>query len=211
MFKIMQDSQLVGYSDTLVHIKLHENGCYVPCAPEEATGVCAKIPAEYTDEDGGKHLGLQDAVFKLAETGLSGIEPRGEVRDEPGALRMAAADQAAGIIDDATASRCVMLYSELRGDGGLIKVGTRVRFGDGLKRATVDLWDTPQYAPDVAPNLWEDVAYVQGYRVIPEVIYTPSAFHAGEIGYWQGAFYRAKIDAVWNPSAHPPAWELVRV
>ena len=31
MYQIKQDGAVIGYSDTVVFIRLHENGCYVPC------------------------------------------------------------------------------------------------------------------------------------------------------------------------------------
>lgn len=113
---------------------------------------------------------------------------------------------------DATASATLALYPGMNYAGELITAGTRIRWGGGLKRAAVDLWDTEQNNPDNAPTLWEDVAYYMGHRVIPENITSTLAFSAGEIGYWpkNGKFYRAiNNGTTWTPEAHPPAWEEV--
>lgn len=46
------------------------------------------------------------------------------------------------ITDDAMASRAVEFHPEMKYDGSLIRAGTRIRWGNVLKRSTVDIWDT---------------------------------------------------------------------
>ena len=42
MYAIKSGGKVVGYSDTVVYVRLHENGCYVPCDEAEAEGFCIK-------------------------------------------------------------------------------------------------------------------------------------------------------------------------
>ena len=39
MYAIKSGGKVVGYSDTVVYVRLHENGCYVPCDEAEGGGV----------------------------------------------------------------------------------------------------------------------------------------------------------------------------
>ena len=31
MYQIKQNGSVIGYSDDVIFVRLHENGCYVPC------------------------------------------------------------------------------------------------------------------------------------------------------------------------------------
>lgn len=113
-------------------------------------------------------------------------------------------------VDDATASRMVDYYPTLTGGGSLIPAGTKINWGGQLKRAAVDLWDTTGNDPGSAPNLWEDVNYRSGYRVIPEVITATLAFAEGECGWWGDHLYRSTMDGnVYRPDTYPDGWEVI--
>lgn len=113
-------------------------------------------------------------------------------------------------LDDKTASTVVELYPRLSEDGALVKAGTRINWNGILKRAAVDLWDTAENNPDNAPDLWEDIEYRDGYRIIPEDITATLAFALNECGWWGDDLYKSLIDAnVWTPEAHGAGWELV--
>ena len=118
------------------------------------------------------------------------------------------------ITDDATASRAVEFHPELRQDKvqtastPLVRGGTRIRWGNGLKKATVDLWDVEANNPDNAPTLWEDITYRDGFRVIPEIITATLAFSEGECGWWADELYRSKVNGnVYSPAVYPNNWE----
>ena len=116
------------------------------------------------------------------------------------------------ITDDATASRAVEFHPEMQYDGSLINAGTRIRWGKGLKRASVDIWDTKENNPDNAPTLWEDIAYRDGFRVIPEVITATLAFAENEYGWWGDKLYRSKVSGnVHTPAVYPDNWEAVEM
>ena len=119
-------------------------------------------------------------------------------------------EQAAATLDDATASQAAMLFPRLKGSGDLIPAGTRINWNGVVKRAAVDLWDTETNNPDNAPTLWENLAYIDGIRIIPEAITVGTAFSKGERGWWNGALYESQADNnVWTPDAYPAYWEEV--
>lgn len=114
------------------------------------------------------------------------------------------------ISDDATASRAVAYHPQMRYDGALIPAKTRINWNGSLKRAAVDLWDREENSPDNAPALWEDVAYRDGIRIIPEVITATSAFSRGEYGWWKGRIYLSVTGGnVYTPEVYPANWEAV--
>lgn len=127
---------------------------------------------------------------------------------EANALR-AAMETASVSLDDKTASTAPMMFPRLKGDGSLIRAGTRINHNGTVKRATVDLWDTAENAPDAAKTLWEDISYREGIRIIPDEITAGTAFAKDEEGWWGDVIYVSLIDAnVWTPEAYPPGWEV---
>lgn len=122
----------------------------------------------------------------------------------------AAIETAAVSLDDATASTAPDMFPRLRGSGALVKAGTRINWNGIVKKAAVDLWDTKENNPDNAPNLWADLPYKDGYRIIPEVITAPEAFAEGECGWWDGVLYRSRVNGnVYTPAVYPDNWEAV--
>lgn len=115
-------------------------------------------------------------------------------------------------LDDKGASLSPDFYSDMQYTGELIKVGTRINHNGNLFKAAVDLWDTEENNPDNAPTLWEEIAYHNGIRIIPEVITVTTAFSKDELGYWKadGKIYKSLIDAnVYTPIAYSAGWEEV--
>ena len=117
----------------------------------------------------------------------------------------------AAALPDAEASREPSLTRKMRYDGSLIKAGTRIDWGGVLKRAAVDLWDTEENNPDNALDLWENVLYRDGIRVIPDVITAGLAFSYGELGWWGDVLMRSILPGektnVYTPEQYPAAWE----
>ena len=104
--------------------------------------------------------------------------------------------KSAASLTDADASLAPELFTRLTGSGSLVKAGTRINWGGTIKRA--------------APALWEDIAYKQGYRIIPETITAGLAFAKGEKGWWQTELYESLLDAnVWTPSVNPDGWKKI--
>ena len=116
------------------------------------------------------------------------------------------------ITDDAVASRAVHFHPEMQYNGKLIPAKNRIQWNGKLKRATVDIWDTETNNPDNAPTLWEDIAYRDGIRIIPEIITATLAFSEGEYGWWEDKLYRSKVNGnAYNPSVVPDNWEAVEI
>ena len=117
---------------------------------------------------------------------------------------------AAPSLDDATASTAPDMFPRLKGDGRLIPAGTRINWKGTVKKAATDLWDTEANNPDNAPNLWADLNYRDGYRIIPSVITVTEAFSKGEKGWWGDVLYISKVDSnVYTPAQYPDNWEAV--
>lgn len=119
-------------------------------------------------------------------------------------------EQAATSLDDKTASTTAALFPRLKTDGSLVPAGTRINWNGTIKKAAVDLWDTPENNPDNAPSLWEDIGYRDGYRIISDTLTVTTAFAKDECGWWDGVLYRSLLDAnVYTPAAYPQGWEKV--
>jgi hypothetical protein len=119
--------------------------------------------------------------------------------------------ESAVAMDDVNASTVPEMFPKLKQDGALVSAGTRINWNGQLKKAAADLWDTAENSPDNAPALWEDINYVNGYRVIPEVITAALAFSKGEIGVWNGVVYESTLDNnVWTPDQFAAGWKKIQ-
>lgn len=98
MYKVTVDGALAGYSDTAVFVRLHENGCYIPCDETEAEGVCVKLPYEFEDDEGNTVRTVEDIVFSFEAGGLSGIEQVAELERTSGSLMLAEAEAVVDIL-----------------------------------------------------------------------------------------------------------------
>lgn len=98
MYAVKQDGAFAGYADSIVLIRLHSNGCYVPCKEAEADGFCAKMAVTIRDEEGIEHQVLSDMVFHLAGHTLKGTEPEGSYEEMGAALPLTDAETAAKIL-----------------------------------------------------------------------------------------------------------------
>ena len=112
-------------------------------------------------------------------------------------------------LDDKTASTAPEMFGKLKQSGALVKAGTRINWNGVVKKANVDLWDTAENSPENATDLWSDLAFHDGYRIIPTVFTADLAFSEGETGWWEqdGCYYTANANGtVWTPSEYPSAW-----
>lgn len=98
MYAVKKDGAFAGYADSIVLIKLHGNGCYVPCEEAKAEGFCAKMAATLTDKDGKEYQALSDTVFRFAGKLLKGTEPEGSYEEMGAALPLTDAENAAKIL-----------------------------------------------------------------------------------------------------------------
>ena len=120
-------------------------------------------------------------------------------------------ETASASLPDSSASEAPELFPGMKLDGSLIKAGTRINWDGTIKKAKVDLWGMEIYDPDHTPDLWADIDYREGIRIIPEIITTSLAFSNGELGWWGDVVYRSKADAnVFTPSQYPDNWEIYK-
>lgn len=115
-------------------------------------------------------------------------------------------------LDDKGASMSADFYNGMTYNGELIAAGTRINHNGELFKAAVDLWDRKENEPENAPTFWEEIAYHEGIRIIPEVITVTTAFSKDELGYWKadGKVYKSLLDNnVYTPVAYPQGWEEV--
>ena len=98
MYAVKKEGAFAGYADSIVLIRLHGNGCYVPCEEAEAEGFCAKMAGTITDEEGIEHQVLSDMVFHLTGHTLKGTEPEGSYEEMGAALPLTDAETAAKIL-----------------------------------------------------------------------------------------------------------------
>lgn len=117
-------------------------------------------------------------------------------------------EKAAESLTDADASVAPTLFPALKQDGQLVKAGTRINWRGEIKRAAVYLWDREDNDPDHAPTLWENIAYRDGIRIIPDVLTVGTAFALGELGWWGDVLMESTIHSnVYNPDQYPDGWK----
>lgn len=225
MYRIIQDNQVVALCDRFRWVRMMD-GVLVGTIKATAQGFEARVPVQ----DGDAYT-FTKQVYALEPGGLTGTEPVASIVEFHGAVDLQDKDAVVSILaggdvsrdramrlrahietaaqglNDAMASQAAELFPSLTGEGYLVAAGTRINWKGTVKRAAADLWDRPENDPDNAPNLWEDIQYVNGIRVIPEVITAGLAFGEGEQGWWQGELYTSLInDNVWTPEAYPEGW-----
>lgn len=111
---------------------------------------------------------------------------------------------------DAVVSKAPAACPKLKQDGSLVRAGTKINWNGTVKKAGSDLWDTEANNPDNAPNLWEDLLYKDGYRIIPETITVTGAFSNGEKGWWKEQLWESTVNNnVYNPDQYPRNWRLI--
>ena len=193
MFRLMKGGVMVALGDDLHYIRKQANGSYGFCAKEDAQGVAVD----------SKPYSLDDVTIE--DTSSTDV-----VNDLTAASAVYAKQADEGNVPEADISLHPELFPRLKADGSLVKAGTHINWHGIIKRSRTALWDTEANDPDHAPNLWEDIAYRQGIRIIPEVITAENPFAKDEKGWWGDELYRSKINAnVYTPVQYPDGWELV--
>lgn len=228
MYRIIQNNTVVAICDRFRWVRMMD-GVLVGTIRATAQGFEARVPVL----DGDNYV-FNKQVYALQEGGLTGTEPVASIVEFHGAVDLQDRDAVLGILvgeqvskgkamslrahietaaqglDDATASQAPTLFPSLKEDGSLVRVGTRINWKGVVMRAAVDLWDTADNNPDNSPDLWEDLPYIDGIRIIPDVITVGLAFSNGEKGWWYGELYESTADNnVYTPEQYPDNWRLV--
>ena len=228
MYRIIQNNQVVAICDRFRWVRMMD-GVLVGTIRATAQGFEARVPVAEGDT-----YTFTKQVYALSEGGLTGTEPVASIVEFHGAVDLQDRDAVVSILagevvdkqeaqtirgfietaaeglDDATAPQAPTLFPSLKKDGSLVSVGTRINWSGVVMRAAVDLWDTAENNPDNAPSLWEDLPYIDGNRIIPDVITVGLAFSKGERGWWYGELYESTADNnVYTPEQYPDNWKLV--
>lgn len=228
MYRIISNNQVVALCDRFRWVRMMD-GVMVGTIKATAQGFEARVPVTE-----GESYTFQKQVYALREGGLTGTEPVASIVEFHGAVDLQDRDAVVSILaggvvdkqeaqtirgyietaaeglDDATASQAALLFPSLKENGSLVSVGTRINWKGVVMRAAVDLWDTADNNPDNAPDLWEDLPYIDGIRIIPDVITVGLAFSKGEKGWWYGELYESQVDSnVYTPEQYPANWNLV--
>ncbi len=118
-------------------------------------------------------------------------------------------------LSDADVSTAPEVLRRLCGDGSLVEAGERINWNGSVKRAKTALWDTAENDPDAAPDLWDDIDYVDGVRKIPVsdsgIFDATLAFSEGEPGYStvDDTVYISFVNGnVYTPQLVPGNWIL---
>jgi hypothetical protein len=102
-------------------------------------------------------------------------------RSEANEMRRAI-ENGAKSLSDKEVSLTPDVLPRMRYKGAAIEAGTRINWNGKVKSAAVTLWDREDSNPDNAPDLWNDINYRKGIRVIPEHILVTAPFSEGEEG-----------------------------
>lgn len=139
-------------------------------------------------------------------------------RDEAYKLRAIVEEAMSGAsLDNRTAYDGLVLHHDTQKDstfwtdGHLITTGTRLRWGTRLLAAMNDLWAYPENNPDNAPALWEEIAYLEGCRVLTGPISASNPVQPGEMCWEDGVLYKCvyHVACAYRPSEYADAWEEV--
>ncbi len=115
--------------------------------------------------------------------------------------------------NDRVASEAPEFYPKMEYSGNLIKAGTRINHFGKVMKAAADLWDTAENDPENAPELWKELDFIDGIRIIPKAISVTEAFGLEELGFWKedGKIYKSLLSAnVYTPKEYPSGWEEVK-
>ena len=185
MYAVSKEGVFVGYADSVVIIRLHKNGSYVPCADDEADGFCAKMAVSMKDEDGNEYHSLSDTVFCLAGHELRGTEPVGSYEEMGAAIPLTEAESAVGAVVALT--------------GEVVTMARAVELRPVIEQASASLSDgEAAKSPELFPKWAYPVSYVVGNRVSDG-----------------GKLYKCRkahtSQERWNPAATPDLWVVIDV
>lgn len=119
-----------------------------------------------------------------------------------------AIEHGAASLSDKEVSVTPEILPRMRYTGKAIEAGTRINWNGKVKSAAVTLWDREDCNPDNAPDLWNNINYRKGIRVIPEHIPVTAPFSEGEEGIDDNdVVWISKFDNnVYTPTQYEANW-----
>ena len=177
-----KEGVFAGYADSVVSIRLHENGSYVPCADDEADGFCAKMARELTTEDDESITGMVDTVYCFNGKVMHGDEPIGSFEQINGAAQLMNSEN--------TVTALV---------GQSITPQRAARLRPMIEAAATSLPDSDAAtAVELFPKWVYPVSYIEGNRVSDGgKLYKCQQAHTSQGG--------------WKPSTTPALWVVIDV
>lgn len=182
MYAVSKEGVFAGYADSVVSIRLHENGSYVPCADDEADGFCAKMARELTTEDDESITGMVDIVYCFNGKVMHGDEPIGSFEQINGAAQLMNSENTVTALvgQSITPQRAAKLRPMIEA------AATSLPDSDAAK------------AVELFPAWAYPVSYVEGNRVSDGgKLYKCQQAHTSQEG--------------WKPSATPALWVVIDV
>lgn len=221
MFKVIQEDSSVHYSLDACFVRLAANGCYIPCAEEEADGVCVKkfVTKEVPNEDGENETvsGFEDTVYRFGE-GLRNTEPVCGIRELDDADLFAEhkedGDEIAKLktaISILSQKKLEERYPAFEADKEYAE-GTLLMYNGVLFTVLQAHTSQEEWTPADAPSLFAEVLSSQITGEIPEWVQPDStnAYMIGDRVIYNGVIYESIIDNnVWSPEAYPAGWTVV--
>lgn len=203
MFRLMQNGVMVALGENLRYIRMQENGSYGFCDKADAQGV-AMDSTPY-------HIDGMDELAGAETVSVETVEAGTIVLDLAAASAVYASVADADGITPAEISLHPNLFPRLKGDGSLIKAGTHINWHGTIKRAANALWDTEENNPDNAPDLWNDIAYREGLRVLTGPIPAAHPVQVDEICWYKDEKWKnvSGVPSVYLPDEYPAGWEVV--
>lgn len=121
--------------------------------------------------------------------------------------------QGGASLSDAIISTAPEACQRMQYDGALIKNGTRIYWPDDRKiyKNGSDLWDREEFNSKNSPELWSEIMYREGIRIIPDKIEYVTRFAKDELG-WRGndLWQSLQNDNVYTPEEYPDYWKLIK-
>lgn len=203
MYRLMQNGSMVALGENLRYIRMQENGSYGFCDKADAQGV-AMDSTPY-------HIDGMDELTGAETVSVETVEASTIVLDLAAASAVYASVADADGITPAEVSLHPDLFPRLKGDGSLIKAGTHINWHGTIKRAANALWDTEENNPDNAPDLWNDIEYREGLRVLTGPIPATNPVQVDEICWYKDEKWKniSGVPSVYLPDEYPAGWEVV--
>ena len=204
MYRLMQNGEMVALGENLRYIRMQENGSYGFCDKSEAQGV-AMDSKPY-------HVEGMDALDGAETASMEAVAADRIVSDLTAASAVYSAQADAGNITPAEISLHPDLFPRLKGNGELVKAGTHINWYGTIKRAANALWDTVENNPDNAPDLWNDIEYREGLRVLTGPIPATNPVQVDEICWYKDQKWKniSGVPSVYLPDEYPNGWEVVQ-
>lgn len=120
--------------------------------------------------------------------------------------------QSGTTLSDAEISEVPEVCERMKYTGSLIPNGTRIYFPETNKiyKNGSDVWDREEFNPINSSNLWTELNYKDGIRIIPENITYTERLSKDELGWWKDKIYRSlQNDNIYTPEQYASYWELV--